>query len=354
MDEKGKRPVKLTPLSDLSDLFTTQEARDDIQREKVMDVPLMEIHDFPDHPFRVVQDDAMLEMAESIKQFGVLVPAMVRPREDGGYELISGHRRKMASMLAGLSSLPCIVRDLSDDEAIIVMVDSNLQREQLLPSEKAKAYKMKLEAMRRQAGRPRKETSVQVGQNFLPSENGGQVGHHIDGGKGKARDALANNVNDSARQIQRFIRLTNLVPKLMSLVDEGKIGMTPAVELSYIPPEEQRMVVDAIESEDSTPSLSQAQRLRKMSGEGTLDEDAALSVMMEQKKPPLAQSPKKAALSEGDITIPASKLRAYFPSSWDQARIEDTIYKLLEGWLHSQAKHRTEQEKKRGRTGPDL
>ena len=336
MGENSKKPVVLTPLSDISALFTTQEARDDSQREKVMDIPLMEIHDFPDHPFRVVQDDAMLEMAESIKQFGVLVPAMVRPREDGGYELISGHRRKMASLLAGLSSLPCIVRELTDDEAIIIMVDSNLQREQLLPSEKAKAYKMKLEAMKRLPGRPSKENGAQVGHNFR-----GQ----------KSRDILAEDSPDSREQIRRFIRLTNLIPELMELVDAGKIGMTPAVELSYIPPEEQQMVVDAIESEDSTPSLSQAQRLRKMSGEGTLDEDAALSVMMEQKKPP-AQAPKKAAPSEGDITIPASKLRTYFPSSWNQARIEDIIYKLLEGWMHSQERHRADQ-KKRGRPGPD-
>lgn len=345
MDEKGKRPVKLTPLSDLSDLFTTQQARDDSQREKVMDIPLMEIHDFPDHPFRVVQDDAMLEMAESIKQFGVLVPAMVRPREDGGYELISGHRRKMASMLAGQTSLPCIVRELTDDEAIIVMVDSNLQREQLLPSEKAKAYKMKLEAMKRQ-GQRRDLTSTQLGLKLDDLTSRQVVG------KLEAADELGKATGESGRQIQRFIRLTNLVPELMELVDAGKIGMTPAVELSYIPPEEQQMVVDAIASEDSTPSLSQAQRLRKMSGEGTLDEDAALSVMMEQKKPPLAQAPKKAAPSEGDITIPASRLRTYFPSSWDQARIEDIIYKLLEGWMHSQERHRADQ-KKRGRPGPD-
>ena len=338
MGENSKKPVVLTPLSDLSALFTTQEARDDNQREKVMDISLMEIHDFPDHPFRVVQDDAMLEMAESIKQFGVLVPAMVRPREDGGYELISGHRRKMASLLAGQTSLPCIVRELTDDEAIIVMVDSNLQREQLLPSEKAKAYKMKMDAMRRRQGERTDLTCVQLGHK-LESK--------------RSRELLAENSPDSNTQIQRFLRLTNLIPELMELVDAGKIGMTPAVELSYIPPEEQQMVVDAIESEDSTPSLSQAQRLRKMSGEGTLDEDAALAVMMEQKKPPLAQAPKKAAPSEGDITIPASRLRTYFPSSWDQARIENIIYKLLEGWMHSQEKYRAEQEKKRGRTGPD-
>lgn len=310
----GKKSVKLTPLSDLSDLFTTQQAREDSQREKVMDIPLMEIHDFPDHPFRVVQDDAMLEMAESIKQFGVLVPAMVRPREDGGYELISGHRRKMASMLAGQTSLPCIVRELSDDEAIIIMVDSNLQREQLLPSEKAKAYKMKIEAMNRQG----QKTFSQVGKKINSYEE------------------MAEQSGESRNQIHRFIRLTSLLPELLSMVDAGKIGMTPAVELSYIPPEEQRMVVDAIESEDSTPSLSQAQRLRKMSGEGTLDEDAALSVMMEQKKPPLAQSPKKAAPSDGGIMIPVERLKTYFPSSWDQARIEKTIYALLEGWVKAQ------------------
>ena len=215
----GKGNVHLTSLDDL---FTTQEQRDDAQREKVIDIPLNEIHDFPNHPFRVVQDDAMNEMAESVKQFGVLVPAMVRPA-DGGYELISGHRRKMASTLAGRDSLPCIVRDLSDDEAIIVMVDSNLQREQLLPSEKAKAYKMKLDAMRLRAGRPSKENSVQVGQNF----------------EGKfSRDLLAENSPDSSTQIQRFVRLNNLVPEIMALVDEGKIGMTPAVELSYIPQEQ--------------------------------------------------------------------------------------------------------------------
>ena len=330
----GKGNVHLTSLDDL---FTTQEQRDDAQREKVIDIPLNEIHDFPNHPFRVVQDDAMNEMAESVKQFGVLVPAMVRPRADGGYELISGHRRKMASTLAGRDSLPCIVRDLSDDEAIIVMVDSNLQREQLLPSEKAKAYKMKLDAMRRQAGRPRKETSVQVGQNFLPSENGGQVGHHFDGGKGKARDALANDVNDSARQIQRFIRLNNLVPEIMALVDEGKIGMTPAVELSYIPQDQQALVMEAIDSEQATPSLSQAQRLRKMSTAGELNEDTALEVMMEQKKPPQSEkSPLK-----GGITISEDRLKTIFPKTWDRVRMEKLIYSLLETW----ARHREERNK---------
>ena len=293
-------------LTELDELFTTQEQRDDAQREKVIDIPLNEIHDFPDHPFRVVQDDAMNEMAESVKQFGVLVPAMVRPREDGGYELISGHRRKMASTLAGLDSLPCIVRDLSDDEAIIVMVDSNLQREQLLPSEKAKAYKMKLDAMRRRAGRPSKENSVQVGQNF----------------DGKfSRDILAENSPDSSTQIQRFIRLNNLVPEILSLVDEGRIGMTPAVELSYIPQEEQKTIFTAIDSEQNTPSLSQAKRMRKMSAEGKLNDDTALSVMMEQKKP-----------DNFRLVIDIDKIRGYFPKNYTADKMEETIVKLLAGW----------------------
>ena len=333
----GKKSVKLTPLSDLSALFTTQAARDDDQREKVMDIPLMEIHDFPDHPFRVIQDDAMLEMAESIKQFGVLVPAMVRPREDGGYELISGHRRKMASMLAGKTSLPCIVRDLSDDEAIIVMVDSNLQREQLLPSEKAKAYKMKLDAMKRQGKRTDLTSPPVAGKSR----------------KTESVDLIGASAGESGDQVRRFIRLNELIDPILSMVDEGKLGMRTAVELSYLPEEDQKTLYTAMDSEQAPPSMSQAQRLRKLSKAGELNDDTALSVMMEQKKPPLAQSPKKAVLSEGDITIPASKLRTYFPSSWDQARIEAMIYTLLESWMHSHEKHRTEQEKKRDRTGLD-
>ena len=312
----GKGNVHLTSLDDL---FTTQEQRDDAQREKVIDIPLNEIHDFPDHPFRVVQDDAMNEMAESVKQFGVLVPAMVRPRADGGYELISGHRRKMASTLAGRDSLPCIVRDLSDDEAIIVMVDSNLQREQLLPSEKAKAYKMKLEAMRRQAGRPSKENVSQVETHLRTSE------------------VIAQQAGESRAQVDRFIRLNNLVPEIMALVDEGKIGMTPAVELSYIPQEQQALVMEAIDSEQATPSLSQAQRLRKMSTAGELNEDTALEVMMEQKKPPQSEkSPLK-----GGITISEDRLKTIFPQTWDRVRMEKLIYSLLETW----ARHREERNK---------
>lgn len=328
----GKGNVQLTSLDDL---FTTQEQRDDALREKVIDIPLNEIHDFPDHPFRVVQDDAMNEMAESVKQFGVLVPAMVRPRADGGYELISGHRRKMASTLAGRDSLPCIVRDLSDDEAIIVMVDSNLQREQLLPSEKAKAYKMKMDAMRRQAGRPRKENMSQIETNLQGSENCVQVGPNFE--RKRSRELLAENSPDSNTQIQRFLRLNNLVPEIMALVDEGKIGMTPAVELSYIPQEQQALVMEAIDSEQATPSLSQAQRLRKMSTAGELNEDTALEVMMEQKKPPQSEkSPLK-----GGITISEDRLKTIFPQTWDRVRMEKLIYSLLETW----ARHREERNK---------
>jgi ParB family chromosome partitioning protein len=303
-------------LTELDELFTTQAQRDDAQREKVIDIPLNEIHDFPNHPFRVVQDDAMNEMAESVKQFGVLVPAMVRPA-DGGYELISGHRRKMASTLAGRDSLPCIVRDLSDDEAIIVMVDSNLQREQLLPSEKAKAYKMKLEAMKRQ-GRRTDLTSAQPGHKLDGSDS---ITSRQVVGKLEAADLLGKDTGDSGRQIQRYIRLNNLVPEILSLVDEGKIGMTPAVELSYIPQDEQKTIFTAIDSEQNTPSLSQAKRMRKMSAEGKLNDDTALSVMMEQKKP-----------DNFRLVLDIDKIRGYFPKNYTADKMEETIVKLLAGW----------------------
>lgn len=300
-------------LTSLDDLFTTQEQRDDAQREKVIDIPLDEIHDFPDHPFRVIQDDAMNDMAESVRQFGVLVPAMVRPREDGGYELISGHRRKMASTLAGRDSLPCIVRELTDDEAIIIMVDSNLQREQLLPSEKAKAYKMKIEAMNRQG----QKTFSQVGKKINSYEE------------------MAEQSGESRNQIHRFIRLTSLLPELLSMVDEGKIGMTPAVELSYLPQEEQGLVLEAIDSEQATPSLSQAQRLRKMSTAGELNEDTALEVMMEQKKPAQAAAPKaqkaQMAADPQGLVIASEVLRKYFPTGYDPENIQKLVLNFLAG-----------------------
>lgn len=324
-------------LTSLDDLFTTQEQRDDAQREKVFSIPLDEIHDFPDHPFRVIQDDAMNEMAESVRQFGVLVPAMVRPRAEGGYELISGHRRKLASTLAGKDSLPCIVRDLSDDEAIIVMVDANLQREQLLPSEKAKAYKMKLDAMKRKAGRPTKENSDQVGPNL---------------GK-RSNQELADQSPDSKTQIQRYIRLNNLVPEIMSMVDNGQIAMTPAVELSYIPQEEQKMVLNAMSYYEAAPSLSQAQRLRKMSAAKELSDDMAIQVMKEVKKEPRAEKPKETtpAPSQDGILIPMSSIKQIVPAGYDLKRIEPLILRFLDSFFKEQA--RKEQEKARKSKQPE-
>lgn len=307
--------VKLTSIDDL---FTTQEERDDAKQPKIKDIPLLEIHDFPDHPFRVVQDEAMLEMVQSVKEYGVLSPATVRPRPEGGYELISGHRRKMASALAGLESMPCIIQDLTDDEAIIVMVDANLQREQILPSEKAKAYKMKLDAMRRRQGERTDLTCVPVGHKL---ENK------------RSRELLAENSPDSNTQIQRFIRLNELIEPILSMVDEGKIGLRTAVELSYLPEEEQEIVHTTSES-DGAPSYSMAQRLRKMSAAKELNYDTALQVMMEQKKPPLAETKKNDPATNGFL-IPANKVQHYFPGI-EPDRIEKMIYNLLDGWLRAQ------------------
>lgn len=321
-------------LTSLDDLFTTQEQRDDAQREKVFSIPLDEIHDFPDHPFRVIQDDAMNEMAESVRQFGVLVPAMVRPRAEGGYELISGHRRKMASTLAGKDTLPCIVRDLSDDEAIIVMVDANLQREQLLPSEKAKAYKMKLEALKRQGAR-RDLTSPQLAAKF------------------RADDEVAKDAGISGDTVRRFIRLNNLVPEIMSMVDNGQIAMTPAVELSYIPQEEQKMVLNAMSYYEAAPSLSQAQRLRKMSAAKELSDDMAIQVMKEVKKEPRAEKPKEPAPapSQDGILIPMSSIKQIVPAGYDLKRIEPLILRFLDSFFKEQA--RKEQEKARKSKQPE-
>ena len=249
----------------------------------------------------------------------------------------------MASTLAGRDSLPCIVRELTDDEAIIIMVDSNLQREQLLPSEKAKAYKMKMDAMRRRAGRPSKENGAHVGPDFTDSENCVQVGHNFE--RKRSRELLAENSPDSNTQIQRFLRLNNLVPELLSLVDEGKIGMTPAVELSYLPQEEQGLVLEAIDSEQATPSLSQAQRLRKMSTAGELNEDTALEIMAEQKKPTPAASkaPKaqKAAEPQGLVITP-DVLRKYFPTGYDLENVQRLVLKFLEGWAKEKDRQRAE------------
>ena len=284
------------------------------QEDKITLLPLSELHDFPNHPFKVRDDEAMQETAESIRQYGVLVPAIVRPREDGGYEIIAGHRRRHGSELAGLSAMPCIVREMDDDTATILMVDSNIQRENILPSERAQAYKMKLEAIRRKAGRPAK------GAENLPEDNCDQVGHNFDGKR--SVEIVADEAGESKSQVQRYIRLTELTPELQQMVDEKKIGMTPAVEISYLKPEEQQMLLTAIDSEQATPSLSQAQRMKKLSRDGKLNDDTMLDIMMEQKKP------------EGyNVVLSADKLRKYFPRSYTPQKMEETILKLLDAWL---------------------
>ena len=284
------------------------------QEDRITLLPLSELHDFPNHPFKVRDDEAMQETAESIRQYGVLVPAIVRPREDGGYEIIAGHRRRHGSELAGLSAMPCIVRQMDDNTATILMVDSNIQRENILPSERAQAYKMKLEAIRRKAGRPAK------GAENLPEENCDQVGHNFDGKR--SVEIIADEAGESKSQVQRYIRLTELTPELQQMVDEKKIGMTPAVEISYLKPEEQQMLLTAIDSEQATPSLSQAQRMKKLSRDGKLNDDTMLDIMMEQKKP------------EGyNVVLSADKLRKYFPRSYTPQKMEETILKLLDAWL---------------------
>ena len=292
-------------LASVDDLFTTEEGRQDAQREKVVELPLSELHPFPGHPFKVKDDEAMMETADSIRQYGVLVPAIARPAPDGGYELVAGHRRYRASELAGRDTMPVIVRELDDDAATIIMVDSNLQRESLLPSERAFAYKMKLEAMKRQAGRPSKN-SAQVGRNFDGKES---------------RELLAEQVGQSRNQISRYIRLTELIPQLLDMVDEKKIAFNPAYELSFLKSEEQTMLLDAMDSEQATPSLSQAQRLKKFSQEGSLTMDVMRAVMGEEKKRDLCK-----------VTFTSDTLRKYFPKSYTPQRMQQTILTLLEQW----------------------
>lgn len=259
------RDLGMTPLDDLS---STDESRAEAQLEKIVMLNPADISDFPNHPFKVKQDEAMAEMVDSVKQYGVLVPALVRPKADGSYEMIAGHRRKCAATLAGITEMPCIVRNLTDDEATIIMVDSNLQRETILPSEKAFAYKMKLEAIKRQAGRPSKENSVPVGQNF----------------EGKtSRELLADKSPDSNTQIQRYIRLTELIPSILDMVDSGKIAFRPAVELSYLSKKQQQSLYDTMECEDCTPSLAQAIKMKEFSRDGKLTEEVILSIMQEEK-----------------------------------------------------------------------
>ena len=290
-------------LTSVDELFTTQEERDNVKRETVKNIPISLISDFPNHPFKVRMDEAMVEMAESVKQYGVLVPAMVRPKPEGGYEMVAGHRRKLAAELAQQTEIPCLVRELSDEEAVIVMVDSNLQREKILPSEKAFAYKMKLEAMKRQ-GQRTDLTFGPLGQKFQGINT---------------RDEIASTAGDSARQIQRFIRLTYLVPQLLDMVDEGKIAMRPAVELSYLPENEQTAIHETMEMEDCTPSHAQAIKMRRFSEEGKLNEDVILSIMQEEKPNQKEQ-----------VRIPRDRISKYFTPGTPAKTIEDTIVKALE------------------------
>ena len=301
-----KSSARNIELKSLDDLFATEESRADAQREKVQEIPLGELHPFRNHPFKVKDDAAMQDTVDSVREYGVLVPAIARPDPDGGYELIAGHRRHHASELAGKETMPVIVRDLDDDAATIIMVDSNLQREELLPSERAFAYKMKLDAMKRQAGRPMKENRDQVGHNFS--------------GK-RTVELIAENAPDSRNQIQRYIRLTELIPELLDMVDERKIAFNPAVELSYLKKEEQTLLLEAMDSEQATPSLSQAQRLKKFSLQKMLSLDVMRAVMSEEKKTDLDR-----------VTLKNETLRKYFPKSYTPKQMEDTIIKLLEGW----------------------
>ena len=308
-----KSSAKKIELASVDDLFSTEESRQDEQLEKIQEIPLSELHPFKDHPFKVKDDDAMIETADSIKKYGVLVPAIARPLPDGGYELVAGHRRRRASELAGKETMPVIVRDLDDDAATIIMVDSNLQRENLLPSERAFAYKMKLEAIKHQGART-DLTSVQVEQKL------------------SARDQVAKEAGErSGIQVMRYVRLTELIPELLDMVDEKKIAFNPAYELSFLKPDEQQMLVETIDYEQATPSLSQAQRMKKFSQEGKLSEDVMLAIMSEEKKADLDK-----------VTLSSDTLRKYFPKSYTPAKMQETIIKLLEQW---QKKRQRDQER---------
>ena len=295
-------------LKGLDDLFSTEENRQEDQREQVQQVPIDALHPFTNHPFKVLDDEAMTRTVESIAQYGVLAPLIARPRPDGdGYEIISGHRRQYAAKLAGLDTLPVIVRQMSDDAAVILMVDSNLQREHILPSERALAYKMKLDAMRRTSGRPSKENSRQLVGNF------------------ETADVVGKESGESGRQVQRFIRLTNLIPELLDMVDEKKISFNPAVELSYLDESQQRDFLEAMEDTQNAPSLSQAQQLKKMAQQGEFSYEKAFDVMGQEKK------------SEKDtVTIKNETLRKYFPRSYTPKQMEEKIIQLLDAWQKKQ------------------
>ena len=301
-----KSSAKNIVLKSVDDIFQTEENRADAQRERVQEIPLDQLKPFRNHPFKVRDDQRMLDTVDSIREYGVLVPAIARPDPEGGYELISGHRRKRGCEMAGLQTMPVIIRDLDDDAAVLVMVDSNIQREELLPSERAFAYKMKLEALKHQGARM-DLTSCQVGTKL------------------RADEKLAESVNESARTVQRFIRLTELISELLDMVDERKLAFNPAVEVSYLKRDEQRMLLEAMDAEQTTPSLSQAQRLKKFSQEGRLTEEAMSAIMSEEKKGDMDK-----------VTLRSDTLRKYFPKSYTPKQMEQTIIRLLDVWKQRQ------------------
>ena len=304
-----KSSAKNIVLKSVDDIFQTEENRADAQRERVQEIPLDQLKPFKNHPFKVRDDQRMLDTVDSIREYGVLVPAIARPDPEGGYELISGHRRKRGCEMAGLQTMPVIIRDLDDDAAVLVMVDSNIQREELLPSERAFAYKMKLEALKHQGARM-DLTSCQVGTKL------------------RADEKLAESVNESARTVQRFIRLTELISELLDMVDERKLAFIPAVEVSYLKQDEQRMLLEAMDAEQTTPSLSQAQRLKKFSQEGKLTEEAMSAIMSEEKKSDMDK-----------VTLRSDTLRRYFPKSYTPKQMEQTIIKLLDVWQKQRQKN---------------
>ncbi|MBS5681024.1 MAG: ParB/RepB/Spo0J family partition protein, partial [Clostridiales bacterium] len=304
-----KSSAKNIVLKSVDDIFQTEENRADAQRERVQEIPLDQLKPFRNHPFKVRDDQRMLDTVDSIREYGVLVPAIARPDPEGGYELISGHRRKRGCEMAGLQTMPVIIRDLDDDAAVLVMVDSNIQREELLPSERAFAYKMKLEALKHQGARM-DLTSCQVGTKL------------------RADEKLAESVNESARTVQRFIRLTELISELLDMVDERKLTFNPAVEVSYLKRDEQRMLLEAMDAEQTTPSLSQAQRLKKFSQEGRLTEEAMSAIMSEEKKSDMDK-----------VTLRSDTLRRYFPKSYTPKQMEQTIIKLLDVWQKQRQKN---------------
>ena len=304
-----KSSAKNIVLKSVDDIFQTEENRADAQRERVQEIPLDQLKPFRNHPFKVRDDQRMLDTVDSIREYGVLVPAIARPDPEGGYELISGHRRKRGCEMAGLQTMPVIIRDLDDDAAVLVMVDSNIQREELLPSERAFAYKMKLEALKHQGARM-DLTSCQVGTKL------------------RADEKLAESVNESARTVQRFIRLTELISELLDMVDERKLAFNPAVEVSYLKRDEQRMLLEAMDAEQTTPSLSQAQRLKKFSQEGRLTEEAMSAIMSEEKKGDMDK-----------VTLRSDTLRRYFPKSYTPKQMEQTIIRLLDVWQKQRQKN---------------